>query len=276
MDSTSTVTTPLLEGHSALIFGAASGIGKCTALAMARHGASKLALCDYNADALDALVELLKASWPQVDAIKTVMDVRKAGQVHEAVAESVSRFGRIDVAVNSAGIIGPQAPLQSVEEDEWQGLLEINLSGVFRCQKEELAVMMKQEDLGARRGRGAIINLASMYGVIAPPATINIDAYTAAKHAVVGLTRAGANAYASHGVRINAMCPGYTATPLLHASNIAEQLGEAVAQHIDTHCPMKRFAAPEEIADALVFLASPMSSFVNGAAVMVDGGMSSN
>ncbi|PHH58444.1 hypothetical protein CDD82_3012 [Ophiocordyceps australis] len=155
--------------------------------------------------------------------------------------------------------------------------MDINLHGVYRCQKEELTVMMKQEDLGARRGRGAIINLASMLGVVSTPQYgIPTDAYTTAKHGVVGMTRAAANDYNNNKVRINAMCPGYTATPLLGDKEFAQRVGGLVSQHIDNNCPMKRYAEPEEIADAIVFLASPMSSYVNGITMIVDGGITSN
>ncbi|KND93722.1 Levodione reductase [Tolypocladium ophioglossoides CBS 100239] len=229
-----------------------SRIGQATALAFAKHGITRLALADVNPDALTASIAALEESCPQVEEVLPLrMDVRKSGEIKEGVARAAAKFGRIDIA----------------------RVIDINLNGAYRCHKEEIGVMVGQEDLGFRQGRGVIINVASVYGLVGPQNPIHQSAYAAAKHGVLGLTKAEANSYASDNIRINAICSGYVTTPLI-MDHLAADPQSPVHQQVDL-TPMKRMATAEEVAENIVFLASPMSSFMHGAAIVVDGGFTS-
>ncbi|KAF5709112.1 dehydrogenase [Fusarium globosum] len=264
--------TVLLRG-SAFITGAASGIGQQIAIAFAQHGVTKLALADINQDALDISAGSLKKQFPHVHILPVHLNVRDSTQVKEGIAKTIGEFGRLDIAVNNAGISGSGRKTHELEDDEWLGILDVNLQGVYRCQKEELDVMINQEDLGPRVGRGRIINVGSMFAVVAPN---NQDhtAYTTAKHGIIGLTKADANSYGPLGIRINAICPGYVETPLL-TSIMSRDPGSPLAVDL-SRTPLKRLATMEEIADAIVLLASPMNSYMQGASMICDGGFTSN
>lgn len=263
----------LLKG-SAFITGAASGIGQYTAIAFARHGVTKLALADINFEALEKSNAALKEQFPDVEVLSLRMDVRDMEQVRQGIAETVEKFGRLDIAVNNAGIGGSGRQTHELEDEEWMRVVDVNLQGVYRCQKEELSVMVKQEDLGSREGRGRIINVASMLGLVAPSPRLHHTAYSTAKHGVVGLTKGDANSYGELGIRINAICPGYVETPLL-LEIMAQDANSPLAAEI-ARCPLKRLATMEEVADSITVLASPMSSFMQGASLVVDGGFTSN
>ncbi|TPX07223.1 uncharacterized protein E0L32_010817 [Thyridium curvatum] len=261
----------LLRG-TAFITGAASGIGQHTALSFARHGIRRLALADINAAGLEAANAALSARFPHVEILSLRLDVRDPRGVRDCVRRTADRFGRLDVAVNNAGIGGSGRPTHAVPESEWRGVLDVDLDGVWRCQREELAVMVEQEDLGVREGRGRIINVASMLGLIAPGVRqLPHTAYSAAKHGVIGMTRGDANHYGPKNIRINAICPGYVETPLLN--KVLEDPSSPLRSDFD-NTPLQRLAQMDEIGDAITFLASPMSSFVQGAALVADGGFS--
>ncbi|KAF4965813.1 hypothetical protein FSARC_6424 [Fusarium sarcochroum] len=274
--------TSLLRG-SAFITGAASGIGQQTAIAFAQHGVTKLALADVNKETLLASNEALKKQFPNVEVLSLHLDVRDSAQVKEGIAKTVAEFGRLDIAVNNAGISGSGRKTHELEDEEWLRILDVNLQGVYRCQKEELGVMVNQEDLGPRVGRGRIINIGSMYALVAPN---NQDhtAYTTAKHdmnlyadnaaGIIGLTRADANSYGRAGIRINAICPGYVETPLF--TNIMSRDPDSPLAVDLARTPLKRLATMEEVADAIVLLASPMNSYMQGASMICDGGFTSN
>ncbi|KAM4066281.1 enoyl-(Acyl carrier protein) reductase [Hirsutella rhossiliensis] len=263
----------LLQG-SAIITGAASGIGLEVALAFGKHGITNLALADINGEALNEAAATVQSKFPRVTVMTLTMDVRNSEEVKNGIAQVVAKFGRLDTAVNNAGIGGLEPRTHEMGDEFWHNMLDTNLSGVYRCQKEELAVMMGQEDLGVRRGRGCIINVASMYGIIAARSPVNQTAYTTAKHGVMGLTKADANTYAEFNIRINAVCPGYVETPLISCHLRTTPNSPLLARVAQT--PMRRMAMTEEVADSIVFLASPMSSFMQGAGVVVDGGFTSN
>jgi len=260
----------LLKG-TAFITGAASGIGQATAFAFAKNGIKKLALTDINRNALLATASAIKAQFPGVEIESMELDVCDEKAVEGCVAAAVKKFGRIDVGVNVAGIGGAGKVTDESEETDWAKVIDINLNGVWRSQRAQLRAMLEQENLGLREGRGSIINVASMYGLVAPPAYIPASPYTASKHGVVGLTKSDAITYAAHGIRINAICPGYVNTPLLKEATVAGAMDSEIAK-----TPMQRMADPEEIGDSIVFLASPMSSFMTGASLVVDGGYTVN
>ncbi|OHW94028.1 short-chain dehydrogenase [Colletotrichum incanum] len=172
----------LLRG-SAFITGAASGIGQQTALAFAKNGITRLALIDVNHESLKATSNLLRRQYPAAEVLDLPLDVRNASEVKSGVAEAVSRFERLDVAVNNAGIGGSGRSTHETDEDEFFRVVDIDLHGVSRCQREEIKVMLHQEDLGFRRGRGVIINVASVLGVVSPAPFMFQTAYSIAKHA---------------------------------------------------------------------------------------------
>jgi NAD(P)-dependent dehydrogenase (short-subunit alcohol dehydrogenase family) len=185
-------------------------------------------------------------------------DVSVGEQVEQTVARAVADYGRLDCAVNSAGIGGIEAKTGDYPEGEWDSVLAVNLRGVWLCMKHELAVMQRQRS-------GAIVNLASVLGLVGFP---NYAPYNAAKGGVVLLTRTAALEYARLGIRVNAVCPGFVRTPMI-ASDLATKEGEAAITALH---PMGRLGEPEEIAEAILWLCSDASSFVTGHALAVDGG----
>ena len=239
-----------------LVTGAASGIGRATALAFAAEGA-QLVLCDVDVAAVGETTAMARELGAPAEFIRC--DVARASDCEAMVARAVDAFGGLDVAFNNAGINIAAAPIGDVEEMEWQRILATNLSGVFYCMKYEIAVMK-------RGGGGAIINTASVGGLIG---TAGITAYCATKHGVVGLTRSAALDYVKHGIRINAVCPGGTRTPMLMEWCKDPEVERTAAA--DT--PLGRFADPGEIARTVLFLASEDASFMVGHALVVDGGL---
>ena len=257
---------PLLKG-TAFVTGAASGIGQATAYALARLGVKRIAITDINAQALKTTWGVLEERHSNLEIKAITMDCGDEKSIEDGVAETAASFGRIDIAVNNAGVSGPIRPSTEVSLAEWLKVVSVNLNGVWLCQRAQIKQMLKQESLGHRMGRGTIVNVASMYGLIASAPTIPATAYTAAKHGVVGLTKSDGVMFASQGIRINAICPGYVATPLLRDSTESGVMKKEVEE-----TPMKRLGDMEEIADSIAFLASPMSSFMAGASLVVDGG----
>ena len=191
-----------LEGKTALITGAASGIGRSTALLFADEGAT-LVLADVDEEGGPETERLVRDRGGT--AIFVQCDVAATDQVAALVRKCVERFGRLDCAYNNAGIGGASAPLADYDEEDWDRVIAVNLTGVFLCMKHELRQMVTQ-------GSGAIVNAASLVGVIGYP---NLTAYNAAKHGVVGLTRTAALEYAAHGIRVNAVCPAWIETPMV-------------------------------------------------------------
>ncbi|KAF4338902.1 dehydrogenase [Fusarium beomiforme] len=278
----------LLRG-SAFITGAASdsqlrnadlilssqGIGQQTAIAFAQHGVTKLALADVNQEALTISADTLNERFPLVQILSLHLDVRDSTQVKEGIARTISEFGRLDIAVNNAGISGSGRKTHDLEDDEWLRILDVNLQGVYRCQKEELSVMVNQEDLGPRVGRGRIINVGTWY-----IPTLQLDLLTVFRPGtdrvpgIIGLTKADANSYGPLGIRINAICPGYVETPLL--TNIMSRDPDSPLAVDLARAPLKRLATMEEVADAIVLLATPMNSYMQGSSMICDGGFTSN
>ena len=247
-----------LEGKIALVTGGASGIGRATALTFAREGA-KLVIADMNEDGGQQTVHMIQENGGE--AIFVRVDVSHATEVAAMISTTVETYGRLDCAHNNAGIGSrPRAPLHECTEETWDRVLAINLKGVWLCLKYEIVQMLKQ-------GSGTIVNTASIMGLVG--SWSGTAAYNASKHGVVGLTKTAALEYATSGIRVNAVCPGYIHTPLIEEALTSNPALEAqiVARH-----PVGRMGKPEEIAEAVVWLCSDAAAFVTGHTMTVDGG----
>ncbi|HXR88931.1 MAG TPA: glucose 1-dehydrogenase [Steroidobacteraceae bacterium] len=244
-------------GKSVLVTGAGSGIGRATATAFSAEGA-RLVVSDVNDSAGQSTVTLIRERGGEAEFVHT--DISRAADCAAMVELALSRYGRLDVAFNNAGINLQVAPIADVDEGEWQRILAINLTGVFLSMKYEIPAMK-------RTGGGKIINTASVGGVIG---TAGITAYCATKHGVVGLTKSAALDHIKDGVRINAICPGGTLTPMLTEWFKADP---ELARAKVAETPIGRMAEPSEIARAVLFLASDESSFMVGHALVADGGL---
>jgi NAD(P)-dependent dehydrogenase (short-subunit alcohol dehydrogenase family) len=246
----------LMDGKVALVTGAGKGIGRACALAFAREGARVL-VSDADATTCEDVAKEISAAGGEARSRRC--DVTREDEVAELVEACVAAFGRIDCAHNNAGGPVGGGPLHTLSLDNWHATLALNLSSVFYCMKHEIPVMQRQ------RG-GSIVNTASGAGLIAVPM---MGHYAAAKHGVLGLTKAAALENARTGVRINAVCPGTIDTPTLRAAIAHQpQMGERwLASQ-----PGGRFGTPEEIAEAVIWLSSDKASFVTGESFVVDGG----
>ncbi len=245
-----------LKGNIALVTGAASGIGRETAKCFAERGASVVVADVDSIGGLDT-VNLVQESG--VESLFVQCDVSDSQEVTRLFEEVANRFHRLDFAVNNAGIGGPWEQLRFYPHEGWDRVLAVNLTGVFFCMQEEIRRMTSQG--------GSIVNVASIAGKHGLP---NQAAYTASKHAVIGLTRVAAQEVARHNIRVNAVCPVYTETPLFNPM-IADNPGRA--QKMLERIPMRRFGKPRDIADAIVWLCSEQSRFITGQAINLDGGM---
>ncbi len=249
--------TQELSGKTALVTGAGSGIGRAAALAYARAGA-QVVVADVDPTGGEASAELIRGEGGRALCVQT--DVTQAAEVEALVAAAVKAYGSLDCAFNNAGIGGTGASTAEYAEADWDRLLAVNLKGVWLCLKYELRQMLRQ-------GGGTIVNNASVWGVTGLE---NAPAYTASKHGVVGLTKVAALENATTGIRVNAVCPGFTRTPLIERLLIDRPQMEA---KIMARQPIGRLGTPEEVAAAVVWLSSPASSFVTGQALGVDGGL---
>ena len=250
--------------HVAIVTGAARGIGRACAIRFAQEGAHVACL-----DVRDELNEATAAECRKlgVEAIALHCDVADPDNVKAAIKATMEQWGRVDVLVAAAGIYSG-SPLPDVSLEQWQRLIDINLTGVFLCNQAVAPIMMNQRS-------GSIINISSMSGKTSWPGTAE---YSAAKSGVIGLTRSVAMELAAYGATANAICPGNTETEMvkLVASVVGPQAGltpEKWLQMRADDCPMKRRAEPWEIAGVAAFLASDDSRFITGQAIEVDGGM---
>lgn len=241
-----------------LVTGAASGIGHATARAFARAGA-RVAVADADAEKAEQTIRQIEEDGGEARAVE--VNVSEADSVAAMVEQVADDFGRLDAACNIAGVESPRLPAAELEEADWDRLLGTDLKGVWLAMKYELRQMLKQEE------GGAIVNMASAFGKVGGPKR---PAYVAAKHGVVGLTRATAIDYAEENIRVNAVCPSFIDTPL-HRRIRRPLTMEERYEVIQTY-PMKRFGTPEEVAEAVLWLASDAASFVTGEALAVDGG----
>jgi NAD(P)-dependent dehydrogenase (short-subunit alcohol dehydrogenase family) len=250
----------LLEGKVALITGAASGIGRATSLIFADEGA-QLVLADVDDERGHEAASVVGER--RADALYVHCDVSDPAQVDALINAAVERFGRLDCAFNNAGIGGASGRVADYDLESWHQVLAINLTGVFLCMRGELRQMVAQ-------GGGAIVNTASVAGVMGYP---NIAAYNAAKHGVIGLTRTAALEYADHGIRVNAVCPGWIETPMVMDEGPAPASDPRVYETIASMSAMKRLGLPDEIGHAVAWLCSDAASYVTGHPMVVDGGV---
>ena len=255
-DSKRKTMTPELEGKVALVTGGTSGIGRETAVLFAKAGA-KVVVAGRRAPEGEETIEGVCAAGGDGLFVKT--DVSKASEVETLIQKTVEKFGRLDVAFNNAGVEGVLAPIVRQSEEDWDRTIEINLKGVWLCLKYEIRQMLKQG------GSGAIVNMASITGLVG---AVGAGAYCASKHGVIGLTQTAALENAKSGIRINAVCPGFTETPM--ADRIFRVPG--VHKYVLSCHPIGRLGRPMEIAEAVVWMCSDRASFMTGQSLVLDGG----
>lgn len=245
------------EGKVALVTGGGSGIGRATSLAFAREGA-KVVIDDISVKGGEETLHMITSAGG--DAIFVKADVSKAAEVEAMVQKTVETYGRLDCAFNNAGVGESLKRVHKTTEDNWDRIMATNLKGVYLCMKYEIPHMLKQ-------GKGAIVNTASL---AAFKGLAGQAIYAASKHGVIGLTKSAAVEYAALGIRINAVCPGVIATPLIAPNTKGRPAVEKA--YLDME-PIGRLGQPEEIAAAVLWMCSDEASFVLGSCFSVDGGV---
>ncbi|MGA7578875.1 MAG: SDR family NAD(P)-dependent oxidoreductase [Desulfobaccales bacterium] len=244
-----------MKNKVVLITGALTGIGRATALAFAQEGAS-IVISGRHDEEGQKLVGELRNLGAEAEFVRS--DVRHEDEVRSLVDQTVARFGRLDAAVNNAGTEGTPGPVTEQTADSYAATFDTNVLGTLLSMKHELRVMLPQ-------GHGSIVNVSSCFGRAGAPGA---SVYVASKHAVEGLTKAAALEVAETGVRVNVVAPGPIETGMLNRFTGTADRKSALISHV----PVKRDGTPEEIAHAIVFLASDKASFITGASVAVDGG----
>ncbi len=246
-----------LKDKVALVTGGSTGIGRASALAFSREGA-KVIVADVNVDEGNNTVRMIEKSGG--DALFLEADVSKAQAVESLIDKIANQYGKLDCAMNNAGVVGKQALTADCTEENWDNVIGVNLKGTWLCMKYELRQMLKQ-------GNGSIVNISSVTGSVGYP---TLPAYVTSKHGIVGLTKVAALEYAKSGIRINAVCPGYVRTPMLEG--VFGGWSDEIEEMISEHEPIGRTGTTDEIAAAVLWLSSDAASFVTGHAMAVDGG----
>lgn len=252
----------MLDGKIAIVTGAGSGLGEAISLLFAKNGAT-VVLADLDLDGATRVLRQIEQGGGKGRVVKT--DVSKPEDARALVDAAVKEFGRLDIAVNNAGIGGPTAPVGEYPIDGWDRIIGINLSGVFYGMRYQIPAMLEN-------GGGAIVNMASIAGKVG---LANAGGYAAAKHGVVGLTESAAVEYGARGIRVNAVGPGFIDTPLLGKRAVfdtgSDSAGDEMRALAALH-PMNRLGEPGEVAELVLFLASDRASFITGGYYNVDGG----
>ena len=247
-----------LDNKVALVTGAATGIGRATAIILAKEGA-KVMVTDINEKQGLETVNRIEQEGGKAKFLK--LDVSKKEQVDAVINEIFTTEGSLDLAVNNAGIGGSPSPLHEIKLENWNRMMDINLTGVFLCLQAEIKCMLQN-------GGGRIVNIASLAGLNGMPMG---SSYSAAKHGVIGLTKSVAIEYGKLNIRTNAVCPGFIETPILE--NVSQKV---LDYSTNLRVPMKRIGQPEEVAQTILWLLSEDSSYINGHHLLVDGGFSTS
>jgi NAD(P)-dependent dehydrogenase (short-subunit alcohol dehydrogenase family) len=248
-----------LDDKIALVTGASSGIGEAAAMMMALEGA-QVVLAARREDKGLAVESAIREAGG--GALFVCTDVTKRADIEALIARTVDTYGRLDCAVNNAGIIGTvRTPIADVEEDQWDEVMKVNLRAVWMCMKFEIPAMLAT-------GSGSIVNISSIYG--SKPSPLGHAPYATTKHALIGLTKSAAIDYATQGVRCNVVSPGFTHSDIVDAT--AQAAPERLNEMVRRHSAMNRLGESHESAAAITWLCSDAASFVNGAVITVDGG----
>ncbi|KAF7535218.1 hypothetical protein G7054_g5552 [Neopestalotiopsis clavispora] len=254
----------------ALITGAGgTGIGAAVARGFARSGCSRIAITDLNGDSLRATQNAILKINPQAEVTAREGDISNESFVSSFVADVARTYKRLDYAVNCAGILTESARSTETPVSVFDAINNVNYRGTWLSSRAALAAMLAQEPLAPGKTRGAVVNIASQLGIVARPGAA---AYCASKAAIVNMTRSDAIDYSPDGIRVNCVCPGVIETPMTTSS---AEMVERLRPAIDI-APMRRMGTPEEVAHAVLFLCSPEASFVQGHALVVDGGYTIN
>ncbi|GAB2802052.1 SDR family oxidoreductase [Rhabdobacter roseus] len=240
-----------------LITGAASGIGRATALSFAREG-GRVVVSDRAEEGGHETVRLIEEAGGEATFL--ACDVADPAQLQQLVEGTLATYGKLDIAINNAGVGGTFAKTANITPEDYHQTVNINLGGVFFGMQEQLRQMLEQ-------GSGCIVNVASVAGLRGLP---NSAVYTATKHAVVGLTKAAAVEYARKNIRINAVCPVFTRSPLFDS---LFSIDPSYEEKLKRNIPLGRYGQPEDVAQAILWLCAPDNTFVTGMALPVDGGM---
>jgi NAD(P)-dependent dehydrogenase (short-subunit alcohol dehydrogenase family) len=242
-----------------LITGSGSGIGKAAALAFSKEGGTIIVSDINEINGVKTVSEIIKNNG-KASFFKT--DVSNFDMVQNLMDFIIEKYGRLDVAINNAGVGGDFAKITDITLESWDKTMSVNSSGVFYCIKTQIPIMLKQ-------GKGVILNTSSIAGIRGLP---NAIAYSASKHAVIGITKTAAMEYAKNNIRINALCPVFTITPMFDPEAM-DKLKEGISERLKANIPMKRFANVMEQVNTMLWLCSDEASFITGQAISVDGGM---